>query len=333
MGPLTAHIGDQQQTVAASRENCRVIRELRHEDAAVIAALLVEANPHQVMTAETLWQQATRRIERQRLRTWVAEQDTEIVGFAWADFEWSVPTPGKGRFWIGVRPSWRGHGIGAALYEHVEAYLRAHGAWRLRTSVDDDRDAERFLAQRGFRGGKVDVVSELALAGVLLPDVEIPTGMRVVPLRDARDRERDLFEICAAGEIDMPGEEPETAFFFDDWLQDDYGSPALSDDGSFVALDGERAVALAFLTVDPARRIAYNQMTATLPSHRRQGLALAVKAAAARWAAAEGYERIVTENDETNAGMLAVNERLGYRPLYDQVSFVLEWERPPVQRR
>jgi hypothetical protein len=30
--------------------------------------------------------------------------------------------------------------------------------------------------------------------------------------------------------------------------------------------------------------------------------------------------------------MLAVNERVGYRPLYDQVSFVLQWERPPGER-
>ena len=74
-------------------------------------------------------------------------------------------------------------------------------------------------------------------------------------------------------------------------------------------------------------------MTATLPEHRRRGLALAVKLEAARWAAANGFERIVTENDATNAGMLAINEQLGYRYLYDQVGWVLEWERPAGERR
>lgn len=38
----------------------------------------------------------------------------------------------------------------------------------------------------------------------------------------------------------------------------------------------------------------------------------------------------MTENDSQNAGMLAVNERLGYRFLYEQVSWLREWERPPV---
>ncbi len=43
-----------------------------------------------------------------------------------------------------------------------------------------------------------------------------------------------------------------------------------------------------------------------------------------RWAAENAFERILTENEETNAGMLAINRRLGYRPLYDQTKWVLE---------
>ena len=86
-------------------------------------------------------------------------------------------------------------------------------------------------------------------------------------------------------------------------------------------------------TWDPGRSLAYNQMTATLPEFRRRGLALAAKLAAVRWAAANGFERILTENDEANAGMLAINRRLGYRPLYDQTKWVLEWEGPPGERR
>src|SRR6185437_4677991 len=111
---------------------------------------------------------------------------------------------------------------------------------------------------------------------------------------------QDLYEICVASEIDTPGEEPETELAFEEWLQGNYGSPALTSEGSFVALSGERAVSLAFLTIDPERRIAYNQMTATLPEFRRRGLALAVKLTAARWATEMGYERIVTENESTN---------------------------------
>jgi GNAT superfamily N-acetyltransferase len=130
----------------------------------------------------------------------------------------------------------------------------------------------------------------------------------------------------------MPGDEPDTELTLADWKLDDFGVPDLSDDGSFVALEGERVVSLAFLAVDATRKLAYNQMTATLPESRRRGLALAVKTAAARWAAANGFERILTENAEDNAGMLAVNERLGYRRLYEQAKWALEWEGPPGER-
>jgi len=301
-----------------------VIRELRREDAPEVARLGLEIVPDQVLTAELLWQRISRTIERERARAWVAEADGEIVGYARAGFEWSVPTAGKGRFWIGVAPSRRGRGIGGALYEQVGEYLGGLGAWRLRTWVDDDPAGTRFLERRGFEPSGLDRVSELRLTGTELPAPEVPNGFRLVPLREARHLEHDLYEICAAGEIDMPGDEPETELSFEDWLQDDYGAPPLSDEGSFVTLAGRTAVALAFLTVDPERRLAYNQMTATVPTLRRRGLALALKLASARWAAASGYERIVTENDAENEGMLAINQRIGYRPLYDQVGWVLD---------
>ena len=309
-----------------------VIRELRQEDAAAVARLELEIVPDQVLTPEVVWQRASRQVEREQLRTWVAELKGEVVAYAHASFEWSMPTPGKGRFWIGVVPRARERGIGSALYEKALEHLRSHGAWRARTWVDADPAGTRFVERRGFEPLEVDRVSALELGGAEIPEPTVPEGFGVVPLGEARDREQDLYEICAAGELDMPGEEPETELSFEDWLQDDYGSPALTDEGSFVVLSGERVVALAFLTVDPERRLAYNQMTATLPEFRRRGLALAVKLAAARWAAANGYERIVTENNADNEGMLAVNGRVGYRPLYDQVGWLRQWERPPGER-
>ena len=301
-----------------------LIRELRREDAAAVAALHLAVNPHQLETPERVWYWASRGLEREQWHQWVAEAGSEIVGSAWANFEWSVPTPGKGRFWIAVAPEQRGRGIGSALYTEVERYLRERGAWRARSSVDADPAGEQFLRARGFERRGADVVSELALAEAALDEPSVPDGFRLEPLDRVRERYEDLFEICAAGEIDMHGDEPETAMTLADWKLDDYGVPDLSGDGSFVALEGERAVSLAFLSVDPRRKLAYNQMTATLPELRRRGLALAVKLAAARWARANGHERILTENDETNAAMLAINRRLGYRPLYEQTEWVLE---------
>ncbi len=301
-----------------------LIRDLRREDAPAVAALHLAVNPDQLETPERVWYWASRGLEREQWRQWVAEADGEIVGSAWANFEWSVPTPGKGRFWIAVPPALRGRGIGSALFERVDAYLCGRGAWRMRSQVDGDPAGERFLAARGFERRGADRVSQLELTGAELEEPRVPAGFRLVPLGETRDLVEDLFAICEAGEIDMPGDEPETAMTIEDWKLDDFGMPDLSDDGSFVALQGERPVSLAFLCVDPERRLAYNQMTATLPELKRRGLALAVKLAAARWAREAGFERILTENDDTNVGMLAINERLGYRLLYDQTEWIKE---------
>ena len=316
-----------------------LIRELRKQDAAAVARLSISVNPHQIATPELVWHSTAAAPERARRRDWVAEVDGEIVGYALGGFEWSVPTPGKGRFWIGVPPAYRKRGIGGELYAQVERYLVAVGAWRLRTWVDDDPAAERFLERRGFERRGADRVSAVDPREVdlsELPQLEAARtadGFGLAPLGEVRDRVEDLYEVCATGERDMPGDEPETEIDLETWTRYELGHPNLSDEGSFVAVDGKRVVSVTFLTVAPERRLAYNQMTATLPEYRRRGLALLVKLAAARWAAEAGIERLLTENDVDNVGMLAINDRLGYRPLYDQGFWLLERERPPGKRR
>jgi mycothiol synthase len=56
-------------------------------------------------------------------------------------------------------------------------------------------------------------------------------------------------------------------------------------------------------------------LTAVRRSHRRQGIATALKRAQMAWAAEHGYRELVSDMVEGNAAMRAVNERLGYRPL------------------
>jgi GNAT superfamily N-acetyltransferase len=309
-----------------------LIRELRRADAPAVAELHLAVNEHFFETPERVWFWASRGLEREQWAQWVAEESGEIVGSAWASFEWSVPTRGKGRFWVGVPPELRGRGIGGALYDVVIDYLRSRGAWRARTNVDGDPAGERFVVKRGYQRQGADLVSALDLRGARLPRPSLPPGFRLEPLGRVRDHVEELFAICAAGELDRPGEEPESALTLEDWKLDDFGVPDLSDEGSFIVLEGERAVSLAFLSLDPARRLAYNLMTATLPGVRGRGLALAAKVATVRWAAANGFDRILTENAEGNAAMLAINRRLGYQALYEQTKWFLEWERPPGER-
>ena len=59
-------------------------------------------------------------------------------------------------------------------------------------------------------------------------------------------------------------------------------------------------------------------------AHRDPGLATLAKLAQLRWAAANGIDQVVTDNDERNAPMLAINRRLGYEPFTERLGYLKE---------
>jgi GNAT superfamily N-acetyltransferase len=259
-------------------------------------------------------------------------EDDEVVGHAEAGFEWAVPTPGKGRVWVSVARTHRRRGIGTALLETAVAYLREEDAWRVESFVPADPAGAEFLEHRGFRRSGRNRVSCLDLQEAAIPEVTV-RGHRLATLGETRDRAVELHTICAEGEVDMPSDEPETEVDFESWRREEFEHPDVSDECSFVVLEDDRPVSLAILTVDPERGVGYNSMTATLRSHRRRGLALLAKAAAARRSREAGLQRLVTENDAANVGMLAINDRLGYELLHIEEYFLrLEREGPPGER-
>ena len=93
-----------------------------------------------------------------------------------------------------------------------------------------------------------------------------------------------------------------------------YENPELDFDASSLVLDGDRPVAFAWITSEREGAGGMHELTGTLPEYRGRGLARAAKVATIRWAAESGLRFLVTSNDDQNAPMLALNERLGYEP-------------------
>ncbi|EST39756.1 hypothetical protein N566_00155 [Streptomycetaceae bacterium MP113-05] len=79
-----------------------------------------------------------------------------------------------------------------------------------------------------------------------------------------------------------------------------------------VLVEGEVA-AYSVAQVDGRDRY-WSGMTGTRRAHRGRGLARLAKTEALRRARDRGYRHAFTGNDADNQPMLAVNERLGYRP-------------------
>lgn len=275
-----------------------MIRELETADLPALTLLVRGLLPTQVVSERGLDHM------RKSTRWWVADGNGGIVGAGRA---------GRfGRCWVGVASEARGQGIGSALAAHVENAVRANGhveavAWT------DDEDGARFAEHNGFRETRRKPVSVLRLDEAHLPPLDLPPGVRLLPLVDLADRLRELHELAMAAHRDDPADPLDAEQSFEDWLRDDLGVPDLEYQGSVVAVVDDRLAALAFVASDGVAR-AENEFTGTHPEFRGRGLATLAKLSTLHWARAQGIREIWTGNDAENAPMLAINAKLGYVP-------------------
>jgi GNAT superfamily N-acetyltransferase len=301
------------------------IRPFEAADAEAAAEILRPLQPGILVTAAYLAHRARSEPERARRRSWLAEENGEVLGFATSAIKWDEPGV-VGRFWIGVRPDGRKRGAGAALYDLAERHAREAGVERLTVEVDDDPEGRRFVEARGFEAISAEIVSSLDPYGTDLGELDglaestVAAGFELETPKAMAGREGDLAAFYEAAGAWPPGGGEANRITAHDLWHFIFERPDLSWDGSFVVLDGQgRLVSLASLVVDLERGRAENDWTATLPELRGRRLALLVKLASIRWARDAGIREIVTANDDDNVPMLTLNQRLGYERLYPQV--------------
>jgi GNAT superfamily N-acetyltransferase len=258
--------------------------------------------------------------ERASNAAWVADEG-DIVAWGWAHRRWTRAS-NTAFGWVGVLPPFRRRGLGGAIWDLAETHAVNLGVSALFTDVVGDPDGERFVRARGFDEFCVDRISAVDPRGIDLREladreaVASRDGYRLTRFRDADLRALYRLEVEVSG--DMPGGDTPNVTAFDEWRAEMANQPDLDKDGSVVVLHGDEAVAECLLTVDREGRRARNEVTGTVRAHRRRGLATLAKLAAIRWAVDNGIETIVADNNEENDCMLAINERLGYRPLVER---------------
>jgi GNAT superfamily N-acetyltransferase len=289
------------------------IRDLDAElDAEAMAALTREVLPTAVVTAAS-WLHGQRMFPS---RTWVAEIDGILVGRAYAHRHFLGGT--SARISVGVRAAYRGQGIGSALYEPALEHARSLDPSDLVADFFETPEAVRFAKARGWRETRAEQLSVLDPRTV----ADRPAA-EVRPVTEANLR--DAHHIDEATTRDIPMHEPVNEIPYDDWLKWVLDEPLFTRDGSFLAYADGTAAAVSLLKADPESGRAENWMLGTLREFRGRGLGTAAKLATIHWAATNGITQMFTTNDETNAPMLAINRRLGYKPAGRRV----EYERPP----
>ena len=124
--------------------------------------------------------------------------------------------------------------------------------------------------------------------------------------------------------LDVPADESPDQVEYDQWVERYWKSPDFDLGASYAACVDGRAVAVTYTAADYPGGRAANAFTGVLPEYRGRGLARLVKLAAIRHLTEHDVTLLVTDNDERNAPMLAVNERLGFQPMASHHTYRLD---------
>lgn len=240
---------------------------------------------------------------------YVAEAGGEVVGWASAFRNITSSQTDFGEIaLLHVHPERRGGGFGGALLAATTDHLRSLGvnrirAWAQTGSLD-------FARRHGYEPSREMRLSALDLRPAP-PYPTPPVGVRL--LSAAEVDPHVIYAADAAASVDEPGDVPVDAMSYETWRYSSWDNPGLDKEASAIALVGDEVVAFSMVKRDGERM--FSDFTGTLPAYRGRGLAGLVKRAALSRAAERGVTVAYTSNDEENAPMLAVNKRLGYRPV------------------
>ena len=258
-----------------------------------------------------------------RMQSWRAECDGELVGWAYGGLDAFAPVRTAGFAGIVVHPAHRREGIGAALWDVVSAHLDEIGARRIVAYSSADEDTIAFVRARAFNLEATDTSSGVD-PRTLGPPPAAPPGIELRPMSGFAHDPKPIFASDHESAQDEPGPSDFSGMTYETWRRLIWDQPNCDHELSVVALVEGVVVGTTFLYSDRETGRAANGGTGVMRDFRRRGLGLLMKQHSLARAAAAGITRVITQNDDTNAPMLAINARLGYERFSVGYAWVLE---------
>ena len=186
------------------------------------------------------------------------------------------------------------------------------------TSVSEaDPESVAWAERRGFEESSREVELILRLRG----DEQAappPEGIEFVEVTP--DLHEAAYDLTKEAWEDLPVAAPLEVAPFDVWLEEDMPGPI-----SFAAMENGELVGFAGLIERDVPGLLEHGLTATRRTHRRRGIATALKRHQVAWAAANGYTELITYTQDRNEGMQAINQALGYE---EQPAWITMRRRP-----
>ena len=305
------------------------IRPFDYSDQSYTAIVAIQNQIYPDQPETVAWWQHRDRIRNPDYfyQAFLVEGDGQLVAYAHVmETPWSY-RPGKYAFGVTVQPDYERRGIGTMAYDHLMALLmtRPLPPTLLITSMREDKtQAMRFLTKRGFQQVMRSPISLLELATfdgsrfAHVPGKVQATGITIYSMKelaqfDPEHREK-IYELDWQCTLDEPLPDAPTKPPFDEYTKFFFDSPNFIPEACFIAVDGSEYVGMSNLFYNPALPTEINTgFTAVLRTHRRRGIATALKLRAIAYAQQQGYAAIRTGNEENNP-MLAINLMLGFVP-------------------
>jgi len=290
-----------------------------------VARIATAAFPDYPLTGAELAAGARRRGARFH-RKFVAEAHPgQLAGFGFIEVPDVAAAEGRLRVRVVVDPAWRGHGIGDALYQMLEADAQGRGATELcAEALESQPHSVRFAAEHGFAIYNQRVDNRLRLGGIdtgrigrgidMHVDRLFATGIRIATYRQlaqtTTDAPRHFHQLSCELWEDIPfgirGAHPS----FDSFVAEELDNPSFRAEGTFVALDGARWIGVCAQNSSAGCLMTW--MTGVIRPWRRHGIAHWLKLHSIVYALDVGAPEIRTFNDTANRGMLALNQALGF---------------------
>lgn len=258
---------------------------------------------------------------------YVAEVDRQMVGVGECGELTMLHRPGKYFVQLNVHPIHERRGMGDLLYEHIWAQLaqRQPAPQILVSQTREDKpQAVRFLHKRGYSQVMRSPMASLRVGrfqpapfAQVIPQVQA-SGIELLSGLDLAERDANWQQMLYALDWECTQDEPlpdtPSKPTFAQYAAYTFHHPGFLPGAWFAALDQGHYVGMtgANRNLQNPRQLD-TIFTGILRSHRRRGIATALKLLAIQYAQQHGFAVIKTDNEEHNP-MLKLNLALGFRP-------------------